>query len=73
MRTTLTIDDAVLSSVLRETGEKSPVAAIRAALDAYLKQARKDKVLALMGTMDMKDDIRVLRDVEVQAPWGKQD
>ena len=47
MRTTLTIDDSQIQDLMQVTGRSSAVAAIRQALDEYLRQSRKKKVLAL--------------------------
>ena len=47
MRTTLSIDDELAQGLMLATGQKTPVAAIRQALQEYLQQARKQEVLAL--------------------------
>ncbi len=64
MRTTLTLDDDVVEDVMKTTGEKSPVAAIRYALNAYLQQARKQKLLALRGQVQVEDNWRQLRGLD---------
>lgn len=65
MRTTLTIDDMQAEDLMQATGQTSAVAAIRLALDAYLLQARKKKVLALRGQVQIEDNWRDLRALEV--------
>lgn len=64
MRTTLNIDDNTASQLMQATGEKSHPAAIRHALKAYLKQIRKQKLLAMRGKVDIVDNWRELRELE---------
>lgn len=66
MRTTLTIDDIQVEDLMQATGQSSAVAAIRQALDDYLRQARKKKVLALRGRVQIEDNWRDLRALEVE-------
>ena len=65
MRTTLTIDDSQVHDLMRVTGQSSPVSAIRHALDDYLRQSRKRKVLALRGQIQIDDNWRELRALEI--------
>ncbi len=67
MRTTLTIDDDQVKNLMRITGQSSPVAAIRHALDDYLRQRRKRKVLALRGQIQIDDNWRELRGLEIDG------
>ncbi len=61
MRTTLTIDDKIAADLMRSTGQKNPVTAIRQALQEYLAHVRKQKVLALRGQVEVADNWRGLR------------
>lgn len=65
MRTTLTLDDDFIEKLMRVTGEKNYAAAIRHALQDYLKQARKQKLLALRGAVQVEDNWRELRKLEI--------
>lgn len=65
MRTTLTIDDNQVRDLMQITGQSSAVTAIRQALDDYLRQSRKKKVLALRGQVEMADNWRELRALEI--------
>ena len=67
MRTTLTIDDMQAEDLMQATGQTSAVAAIRQALEDYLRQARKNKVLALRGQVQVADNWRHLRALEVEV------
>ena len=71
MRTTLTVDDFQAADLMALTGKKSAVAAIRQALDDYLRQARKQKVLALRGQVALDDTWRSLREADI-ARQSKQ-
>lgn len=65
MRTTLTLDDGFVENLMRITGEKSHAAAIRHALQDYLKQAHKQNLLALRGAVEVDDCWRELRKLDV--------
>ena len=53
------------------TGQNSAVTAIRQALDDYLRQARKKKVLALRGQVQIADNWREMRALEVNRDLPK--
>lgn len=71
MRTTLTIDDSQIQDLMQVTGKSSAVSAIRQALDEYLRQSRKKKVLALRGQVQMADNWRELRALELDRDLQK--
>jgi len=54
MRTTLDIDPDLLEKLLQETGERSRGKAVDRAIDAYLKRAAIEKLLAARGTFNVK-------------------
>lgn len=64
MRTTLNIDDVLLNEVMIMTGKKNRSEAIRVALADYLKQQRKNKLLALRGKVEIEDNWEELRELE---------
>lgn len=64
MRTTLTIDDAVISQVLQTTGRTNPLDAIRDALQSYLQQEKFKQVIAMRGKLDLQDNWRALRQLD---------
>jgi len=65
MRTTLNIDDYLFNDLLKVTKAKNKTEAVRVALTEYLRMKRKEKVLALRGTMDINDDWQNLRQREI--------
>lgn len=66
MRTTVTIDDADMEFMLRETRLKSQPAVIRAAVQAFVRQLKLKRVLALRGSMQLDIDLDALRKVELE-------
>ena len=72
MRTTLTIDDAVISQVVQTTGRSNPLDAIREALQSYLRQEKLKQVIAMRGKLDLADNWRELRQLDtLQDPKQK--
>lgn len=61
MRTTLSIDDQVMQSVMQETGRSNPLEAVREALHSYLQAQKLKKVIALRGKVQITDNWRKLR------------
>ncbi len=61
MRTTLSIDDQVMQSVMQATGRSNPLEAVREALNSYLQEQKLKKVIALRGKVQIADDWRKLR------------
>ncbi|MBN4063699.1 type II toxin-antitoxin system VapB family antitoxin [Cardiobacterium sp. AH-315-I02] len=64
MRTSLNIDDTMLFEIMQVTGKDNRSEAIRIALAAFLKQQKKNKILALRGKVDIKDNWQSLRELE---------
>ena len=66
MRMTLTLDDDMAEQLMRMTGEKTPLFAIRHALKDYLVAVRKQKLLALRGQVQIEDSWRELRQLDMK-------
>lgn len=64
MRTTITIDDNLSNELMQITGQKSITAAIRIALNDYLANLRKQRLLALRGKVDVQDNWQTLRQMD---------
>jgi Arc/MetJ family transcription regulator len=58
MRTTVTIDDDLMESARRYTGETENSAIIRAALKAYVQQEAARRLARLGGTQPQLEPIR---------------
>ncbi len=66
MRTTLSIDDQVMQSVMQETGHSNPLDAVRDALQSYLQEQKLKKVIALRGKVQITDNWRKLRALDAK-------
>ncbi len=64
MRATLNIDDNTLHDVMSFTGKSNRSEAVRIALQEYLKQQKKKKLLAMRGEVDIEDNWQALRELE---------
>ena len=56
MRTTIDVDDRLLTQVLEITGERSKSKAVSRALEDYVRQERIKGLLALRGKLDLDLD-----------------
>ena len=56
MRTTIDVDDRLLTQVLEITGERSKSKAVSRALEDYVRQERVKGLLALRGKLDLDLD-----------------
>jgi len=66
MRMTLTLDDKLAEQLMQLTGEKTPLIAIRRALNDYLATVRKQQLLALRGQVQVEDNWRQLRQLDTK-------
>ena len=65
MRTTLNIDDYIFNDLLQLTKAKTRTAAVKTALIDYLRMKRKEKVIAMRGTVDIADKWQEIRQLEI--------
>jgi len=61
MRTTINVDDEVLKFVLKETGAPTKTAAVRQALEDFVRRKKIEKLIALKGKIRFDVDWRTLR------------
>jgi metal-responsive CopG/Arc/MetJ family transcriptional regulator len=64
MRTTLTLDEGLVESVISITQVSNRSEAIRIALSGYIKMKNKEKLLAMRGQVDIEDNWQALRQLE---------
>ena len=65
MRTTLEVDEKLLTAVVEITGEKSKSKAVGKALEAYTRAERIAELRAMLGKLDLDlDDWREFRNHE---------
>lgn len=62
MRTTLNIDDDIISKVMIYTGQDNRSKAVRQALDSFIQEQKRKKVLALRGQVNIESDWEQLRE-----------
>jgi len=65
MRTTLNIDDDLMQEVLSFAKGSNRSEAIRQALSDYIALKKRQKVLALRGKIDIEDNWKDLRQMEI--------
>ncbi len=62
MRTTLNIDDDIISKVMIYTGQDNRSKAVRQALDSFIQEQKRKKLLALRGQVNIESDWEQLRE-----------
>ena len=67
MRATITIDDRLVDELLRYAGTSNRSAAINAAVDAYVRRAKIDGLMALAGRVDILSNEEIESADMVQA------
>jgi Arc/MetJ family transcription regulator len=66
MRTTIDIDEKLLKEVARVTGEKRKSKAVNKALQSFLRQEQLQRLLSLMGKIDLVDNWREMEELELE-------
>jgi Arc/MetJ family transcription regulator len=61
MRTTLNIDDEVMKFVMEETKASTKTAAVREALDDFVRRRKIERLIALKGKVRFDLDAKTLR------------
>ena len=64
MRTTLNVDEKLLSEVVSLTGEKTKGKAVSKALAAYVRSRRIQELRGMLGTTDLIDNWYELRHMD---------
>ena len=73
MRTTINVDDHLFEELMRRTGARTKTAAVRIALKEYIRLMRVRELISLRGKVDIADNWRELRELEIQEmkeTWG---
>lgn len=73
MRTTINIDDKIISELMQNTSTTSKSKAIQAALQEYIEIKRKNRLLALRGKLNISDNWQQLRELEIQQQESPDD
>jgi len=72
MRTTLNIDDSLMSDLLDFANEKSKTKAITIAIKDYLRRQKIEKILSCQGKLDIEDNWKSLEEEEMQEYANKE-
>ena len=67
MRTTLNVNDIVLSDVVRMTGAKSQTEAVNIALTDWVRQKKLERLRGLRGKLDWEGNLDKLRDLDKEG------
>ncbi len=67
MRTTLNIDDELMPDLMTFTHAHTKTEAVRLALQTYVHEMRKQKLLACRGELLIEDNWESLREMETEA------
>ena len=66
MRTTLNIDEQIFTNLMQLTNARTRTEAVRIALSDYVRLKRKEQLIALRGKLEIEDNWRALRSLELQ-------
>jgi Arc/MetJ family transcription regulator len=65
VRTMIRLDEDLFAELMRFTQASTKVEAVLSALDEYIRLRRKEELLALRGKLDVEDNWRELRALEL--------
>ena len=66
MRTTLDVDEKLMDTMLKMTGEKSKSKAVNKALKDFIRRKSIDDLRAMAGKIDLIDNWRELEELELE-------
>jgi Arc/MetJ family transcription regulator len=67
MRATLNIPDALISDLLKVTGEKTKTRAICLAIKDFIRRKRREKLLSLSGKIHFDLDWKEMEEIELKG------
>jgi len=74
MRTTVTLDEQLVSEVMKVTSAKTKTKAVTIALKELVKRKKIEKLRSLLGSIDIDEkEIRKLREMEIQEAENSRD
>lgn len=71
MRTTLQVDDHLFEELMLHTGARTKTEAVRLALAEYIRQRKKEELLALFGNLEFDDDVNEFRALDAVEEGGE--
>ncbi len=66
MRTTLDVDEKLMETMLKMTGEKSKSKAVNKAMEDFIRRKSIDELRAMAGKIDLIDNWRELEELELE-------
>ncbi|MCH7746330.1 MAG: type II toxin-antitoxin system VapB family antitoxin [Chloroflexi bacterium] len=66
MRTTLDVDEKLMETMLKMTGEKSKSKAVNKAMKDFVRRRSIDDLRAMAGKIDLIDNWRELEELELE-------
>ena len=66
MRTTLDVDEKLMETMLKMTGEKSKSKAVNKAMEDYIRRRSIDELRAMAGKIDVIDNWQELEELELE-------
>ena len=64
MRTTLDIDEALLTEVVETTGESSKTKAVNKALAEFVRSVKRKKLQKIAGSLELDEEWKVWRETD---------
>lgn len=64
MRATVTIDKDILDDLVYETGSKSKASAVKEAITHYMREKKKEKIMAMKGKLKFDKTAEEIRHYE---------
>lgn len=72
MRTTLTLDDELVTEVMKATSARTKTRAVTIALEQFVRRKKIDALRSLLGTLDVNPEpFSQLRELEIAASKSK--
>ncbi len=65
MRTTLNLNEEIISQVMLYTGMKSKSKAVNKVLETYVREKKKQNILKMKGKLNLDDNWKKLRETEL--------
>jgi Arc/MetJ family transcription regulator len=72
MRTTLTLDDELVTEVMKATSAKTKTRAVTIALEQFVRRQKIDALRSMLGTLDLDPEpFCRLRELGIAEPKGR--
>ncbi len=70
MRTNITLDETLVSELLRLSGEKTKTAAVAAAVKEQIRRVKRKKLAGLLGNIDVDEEaLKAQNKADQERTW----